>query len=604
MRLRIKKESFLLLWVAVFLLGSSPVWSAVGDEGARRLSPQGLQNLEAFTRLLGYVHFFHPSDQVATADWDKIAIAGVQRIESAAGPVDLARSLQDFFQPLAPTLRVYLDGSQPAVPPELFPPSGVASPSVTYWSHVGVQTPATFPGTYVSVRGVAPSAPPAFTGLPPTASPLDVSLGGGLRALLPLSVYKDSQGTVPISASPLPVPDKPAGWTPSGNDRATRLADVALAWTALQHFYPYFDVVQTDWPGALDQGLSAAAEDADERAFVDTLRRMMAALQDGHARVTHPSWVISHQLPLVWTWLDNQLVVTWADPILGGGLEPGDIVLTLNGRPAQQAYREELALAPGATPQHLRSRALEMMLLGPENEQVRIRVLKHHGGTQEVSVARTYFVGGAGGVFLTEPRPEMISEIRPGILYVDLDRTTSDDILNAADRLAAARGIIFDLRKYPWNMDWIEPLELLATAPFQSARFDVPHVFRPDRQGWTYISRRWTDFPLDPHSSARVAFLTSGAGISFAETYMGIVEAYHMGEIVGETTGGTNGTINYIPLPGGYTLRFTGMRVTKHDGSQHHGVGIHPTVPVQPTYEGIAAGRDEVLEKAIEVVSR
>jgi hypothetical protein len=53
-------------------------------------------------------------------------------------------------------------------------------------------------------------------------------------------------------------------------------------------------------------------------------------------------------------------------------------------------------------------------------------------------------------------------------------------------------------------MDWFEPLELLATAPYQSARFDIPHVFLPDRQGWAYVSRRFTDFPIDPHGRADV----------------------------------------------------------------------------------------------------
>jgi C-terminal processing protease CtpA/Prc len=44
------------------------------------------------------------------------------------------------------------------------------------------------------------------------------------------------------------------------------------------------------------------------------------------------------------------------------------------------------------------------------------------------------------------------------------------------------------------------------------------------------------------------------------------------------------------------------MKVLKHDGSPHHGVGIRPTVPVERTLAGIAAGRDEVLEKALAVV--
>jgi C-terminal processing protease CtpA/Prc len=45
------------------------------------------------------------------------------------------------------------------------------------------------------------------------------------------------------------------------------------------------------------------------------------------------------------------------------------------------------------------------------------------------------------------------------------------------------------------------------------------------------------------------------------------------------------------------------MKVLKHDGSQHHGVGIKPTVSVSRTIRGVAEGRDEQLEKAIEVVS-
>jgi hypothetical protein len=43
------------------------------------------------------------------------------------------------------------------------------------------------------------------------------------------------------------------------------------------------------------------------------------------------------------------------------------------------------------------------------------------------------------------------------------------------------------------------------------------------------------------------------------------------------------------------------MRVD-HDGSRHHGVGIAPTVPVSRTLAGVAAGRDEILEHAVQIV--
>jgi C-terminal processing protease CtpA/Prc len=91
----------------------------------------------------------------------------------------------------------------------------------------------------------------------------------------------------------------------------------------------------------------------------------------------------------------------------------------------------------------------------------------------------------------------------------------------------------------------------------------------------------------------------NGGDISYAESTMGIVEYYKLGEIVGETTAGTNGNVNPFELPGGYSVTWTGMKVLKQDGSQHHGIGIHPTVPASPTQAGVAAGRDEVLERGV-----
>ena len=63
-----------------------------------------------------------------------------------------------------------------------------------------------------------------------------------------------------------------------------------------------------------------------------------------------------------------------------------------------------------------------------------------------------------------------------------------------------------------------------------------------------------------------------------------------------------NGNVNPFTLPGGYRFSWTGMKVVKHDGSQHHLVGIRPTIPTTPTIQGIREGRDELLERAVEVI--
>jgi C-terminal processing protease CtpA/Prc len=169
------------------------------------------------------------------------------------------------------------------------------------------------------------------------------------------------------------------------------------------------------------------------------------------------------------------------------------------------------------------------------------------------------------------------------------------------DRLAAAKGIVFDLRGYPGNLSTVV-LAHLTDKPVKSAHWTVPIISRPDRQGWEWDFSDWSVQPKAPRFKAKVAFLTDGRAISYAETYMGIVESYKLAEIVGGPTAGTNGNINPFSLPGGYSAVWTGMRVLKHDGSRHHGIGIQPTVPVSRTVKGVAAGRDEILEKGIETV--
>jgi C-terminal processing protease CtpA/Prc len=46
------------------------------------------------------------------------------------------------------------------------------------------------------------------------------------------------------------------------------------------------------------------------------------------------------------------------------------------------------------------------------------------------------------------------------------------------------------------------------------------------------------------------------------------------------------------------------MKVLKHDGSRHHGVGILPDVYVNRTIKGVRENRDEFLEKALEIANQ
>ena len=554
---------------------------------ARALTPRGLENLVAFTRLFGVVRHFHPSDEVAAADWDAIAVNGAEHVENAKDAAELASLLGDVFLPLAPTLRIDPSNAEPPALPE----KPANAQAIVAWEHHGFGTKDGRIYRSERIRHALDQGPDKRFADP--LQPVRINLGGGVSASIPLTVFAQASRTLPAPAR-TPLQISPSTYT--GNDRGTRIGAVVILWNVLQHFYPYFDVVDVDWPAELQTALRAAASDRDEVAFSRTLQRMMAAIDDGHAGVTHESTAARATLPLRWRAIGDALVITAVDPP-ANGVSIGDEVVAIDGKPVLQALADAEALISGATPQWRRSRALYEVAAGTAPAVLTVR--NADGSARSVTLSRAI-----AKELPHEKRPEKIAELKPGLWYVDLERITDADFSAALNKLAAARGIVFDMRGYPRAVGTL-PLLHLINGPAQSARWNVPVARRPNREGWEWdLNGRWELKPLQPRLPKNIVFLTDARAISYAESWMGIVEAYRLGTIVGETTAGTNGNVNIVQLPGGYRAIFTGMKVLKHDGSRHHGVGIAPTVPVTPTLAGIRAGRDEQLEKAVEVLER
>ncbi len=136
----------------------------------------------------------------------------------------------------------------------------------------------------------------------------------------------------------------------------------------MEHFYPYFDVVKTDWTAELPIALGAAAEDKDADAFGITLRKVVAALHDGHGNVT-PGAAAINLPPILWTWADGRIVVLAASGV--DGINPGDALVSIDGKPALEALGEIESLDSGATPQWVRYRALGELLARAPGASVR-----------------------------------------------------------------------------------------------------------------------------------------------------------------------------------------------------------------------------------------
>jgi C-terminal processing protease CtpA/Prc len=372
----------------------------------------------------------------------------------------------------------------------------------------------------------------------------------------------------------------------------TRLAGVVIAWNVLQHFYPYFDVVDVDWDRQLTRALERTLADESGEDYFDTLREMAAALNDGQATIDHPRYRPSGYLPFEIDRVEGKIVVDSAGHSL---VERGDVIEVVDGIDAGVALERVESLLSGS-PQLKRTRALFLLGAGEAGSSIAMTVRR---GEDLLDVEIRLEPPGGTAV---KVGPEKIEEIEDGIFYVDLSRAAMPEISERMAELAIARGVIFDLRGYlHGNQELIG--HLLSESDTSMDWMRVPQIIYPDHvgpAGWSETG--WAMQPLEPRIGGKVAFITNATAISYAESFMGLVEGFGIGEIVGQPTAGTNGNVNPMMLPGGFSFPWTGTKVVKLDGSQHHLIGVRPTVSVKRTIQGVREGRDELLEKALEIV--
>ena len=445
---------------------------------------------------------------------------------------------------------------------------------------------------------------PLFEERPEAGELVERALGRGLSAQIPLALYsRDGQTLRPDDAPPVGrleaelehiVLDELAG-----GDEALRYADVIVAWNVFQHFYPYFDVIEVDWDSVLTQTLRQASAGQTRKDLLQSLRWMVAQLDDGHGNIEHPPTEHEARPPFLVDEVEGEVAIVAVRSAVSDEacFSRGDVVVSIDGVPSMDIVKASEKLISGS-PQWKKRQALRTLGHGEQGSIARL-VLNRQGETVSCAVIRS-FKG-----FIGENRPATLRELRDGVYYVNLSITSMNDIEHQEDALAGARAVIFDLRGY--TRDNVRVLQYLSESTLYSTLWHIPKQIYPDQMnfiGYDTTGTRWTIPPKEPQFTGQIVFLTNSNAISQPESMLGIVEYYGLGEIVGQQTAGVTGNANPFTLPSGYRVWWTGMRVFKHDGSVHHITGIKPTVPVERTLEGVRDGRDEVLEEALKLVEQ
>ncbi|WP_422106814.1 S41 family peptidase [Winogradskyella sp.] len=375
-----------------------------------------------------------------------------------------------------------------------------------------------------------------------------------------------------------------------------RLANIIKVWNVFQHFYPYFDIVDVDWDKELSIAIKRNNTDKNKRDHILTLKRMVTKLRDSHIGVytNEPDYYP----PFSFEWIEKQMVITAVSDTIKS-VHPGQVIKSINGKDASDFWTYIMQQSSGANDERQYYKGTYEALQGKKDDTISI-ILKEDSSV--FSFTKTLSEDDFEKL-KEKTTSESYFEIKKGIKYIDLTRTSWDFIKNNLNEISKSNGLIFDLRGYPqWKtMEIVRHFTKDTLLPISSISAQISY---PNQEKVKYVkTESYQLAPLEPYIPSKKIFITDASAISYAETFLNIVSHYNLAQIVGSRTAGSTGNTNSIFLYGNISIPWTGVKVLDQDGERFHGVGVVPDHTVNKTINGIKKQKDEVLEFALKILS-
>lgn len=387
-----------------------------------------------------------------------------------------------------------------------------------------------------------------------------------------------------------------------------RLLALFRYWNVVNYFFPYKHLIGESWESVLPRYIPKFEANKDAVDYQLTVRELVTEMHDSHGGLRNAN-AASEKLgtylpPVLMGHIENKSVVT---KVLNdkSPIKVGDVVLAVDGEPVEKR-REFLARYTSAsTPQWLMRGVNARLLLGPKDSVVKLKVQGIEGEARDVELPRSESITDPKWAQLLERSTPVMQVLPSGYGYVDLDRLQAGEVDKMFETIKETPAVIFDMRGYPNGTAWSIAPRLTNKGNVVAALFSRPLLEATDLTNEELADTASYSFSQripDPQGDVykgKVVVLINEDAISQAEHTCLFFEAATNVTFIGTPTAGANGDITFMVLPGNLTVSFSGHDVRHADGRQLQRVGIQPTIKVAPTIRGVANGRDEILEAAI-----
>lgn len=388
-------------------------------------------------------------------------------------------------------------------------------------------------------------------------------------------------------------------------DAGFRLLALFRYWNIIQYYFPYKNLIEEDWKGVLKEYIPRFVEAKTELEYKLAILEIIARVNDTHANIwgyeeTLETYHGVNYAPIIVKFIDDKAIVFgYHNKELAEqtGLKIGDQISMINNVEVEDIVANRLIHAP-ASNHPTKLRIIARNLLRTNDSTLMLTIEKE--GERYQQTCRAYSFANLNKYSQPQINDSCFKFVKDDIAYLHNGSLKKAYLPELWSHIEHTKGLIIDIRNYPTDF----PIYALCSylmpksetfVTFTNGSIAMPGLF-------SFSKSLKAGKRNKKYYKGKVILLVNESTQSSAEFHAMAYQTHPNATVIGSTTAGADGNISKFYLPGKVSTAISGIGVYYPDGSETQRVGIIPDIKVKPTIEGIQQNRDELIEKAIEII--
>ena len=391
-------------------------------------------------------------------------------------------------------------------------------------------------------------------------------------------------------------------------DSGFRLLSLYRYWNMIEYFYPNKHLTDKNWNTVLKEYIPKFINAKDELEYELAAVQVIGELNDTHANLWGGGDKISELrgdnfAPLRGEFIEDKFVITdYYGPEFSKNteLKIGDIITHINGKSVESIVDSLNTYYPASNEAaRLRDIAIDL-LRSPEKTLDLKYISKNQPQQHEITLYKREKLN-MYHWYKVDKDEKSFKMLEGNIGYITLANIKEKDIPIIKKSFKDTKGTIIDIRNYPSTFVPFSLGSYFMSEPTAFVKFTHGNIDNPGE--FTFTDNLEIPARGKPYKGKLVVLVNENSQSQAEYTAMAF-RAVNNSIIVGSTTAGADGNVSNILLPGGLRTMISGIGIYYPNGTETQRIGIVPDITIKPTVEGIKQGKDEVLEKAIEIINR